>query len=288
MAIKFKNLVSERLNGQVQVEIYQNAQLFADKNEIEAMLHGDVQIVAPEHSEFEGYTRQLKIFDLPFLYRDIAAVDNFIKSKYGKVLLGSMESKGIVGLGYLHHGLKQFTCSSPIKIPANINGLKFGILASDVFVAQFNAVYAIPFREPASKVFTLLQAKALDGYEDTFSKIYSKKIHEIQPYITESNHAVLEYVVVTSVQFWESLPYPLRLEIRKALDEAIVYGNYVALAQELEDRQRIVESKSSEIITLSEAERSQWVEVMKPVWLQFEEEIGKDLIDEAYQANMQQ
>jgi C4-dicarboxylate-binding protein DctP len=286
MAIKFKELVAKRLNGKVQVEIYKSSQLVGDKNEIAAMLHGDVDIVAPDHSEFAGYTQQLKVFDLPFLFRDIAAVDNFIKSRKGIALLNSMESKGILGLGYLHDGLKQFTCSSPIMIPADANGLKFGIMASEVVVAQFQAVYALPFQKSSSEVILLLRTKALDGQENTFANIYSKKLYEIQPYITESNHAVLECIVVTSSEFWKSLPDPLRTEVKKALDEAVLYGNYLALTQQLQNRWRIAESKRSEIITLSEAERSQWIEVMKPVWLQFEEEIGKDLIDAAYQANM--
>ena len=286
MASKFKQLVAERLNGKVQVEVHTNSQLFGDKNEIEAMLLGDVQIVAPSLSKFGKYTNKLQIFDLPFLFKDITAVDEFMKGNKGKLLLNSMESQGVMGLGYLHNGLKQFTCSSPLRTPADANGLKFGIMASDVLVAQFKAVYAIPWQMQFSEVFNLLKSKAIDGQENTFSTIYSKKIFEVQPYITESNHGVLDYMVVTSIEFWKSLPDPIRLEVKRALDEAIAYGNSVALSQDLEDRLKLVESKRSEIITLTKAERSQWIEVMKPVWLQFEEEIGKDLIDEAYKSNM--
>jgi C4-dicarboxylate-binding protein DctP len=286
MAMRFKNLVAERLDGKVKVEVYPNSQLFGDKDEIEAMLHGDVQIIAPALSKLERYTKQLQVFDLPFLFRDIAAVDKFMKGIKGRALLDSMESKGMMGFGYLHNGLKQFTCSSPMRLPADANGLKFRIMASDVLVAQFHAVYATPIQKAFSDVSTLLQTRAIDGQENTFSNIYSQKYYEFQQYITESNHGVLGYMVVTSIEFWRSLPEPIRIEVKKALVEAIIYGNSIALAQDLEDRQKIIESNRSEVITLTEAERSQWIEVMRPVWAKFEEEIGKDLVDEAYQSNM--
>lgn len=286
MATKFKELVAERLGGKVQVEIFPNSQLVGDNNEIEAMLLGDVQLVAPALSKFERYTKQLRIFDLPFLFRDMAAVEKFQQSAKGQALLSSMESRGLVGLGYLHNGLKQLSCISPIKVPADASGLKFRIMTSDVLAAQFQAVHAVPLKKPFSEVFTLLQTKAIDGQENTYSNIYSKNLFEFQSYITESNHGVLDYMLVTSVQFWMSLPKDIRKEVKKALDEAIFYGNERAAAQDLADKQMIVASKQTEIITLSDAERNQWIEVMNPVWLRFEDEIGRDLIDAAYQANM--
>ncbi|EKD39348.1 MAG: hypothetical protein ACD_75C00435G0002 [uncultured bacterium] len=286
MATKFKDLVAERLGGKVQVEVYPNSQLFGDNKEIEAMLLGDVQLVAPALSKFERYTKQLQIYDLPFLFKDMAAVEKFQQSDKGQALLSSMESKGLVGLGYLHNGLKQLSCASAIKVPADASGLKFRIMTSDVLAAQFEAVKAVPLKKPFSEVFTLLQTRAIDGQENTYSNIYSKKFFEIQPYITESNHGVLDYMLVSSTEFWMGMPEDIRKEVKKALDEATAYGNQIADSQDLEDRQKIVESKRTEIITLSEAERNQWIEAMKPVWLQFEKEIGKDLIDAAYQANI--
>jgi C4-dicarboxylate-binding protein DctP len=132
----------------------------------------------------------------------------------------------------------------------------------------------------------LLQTKAIDGQENTYSNIFSQKFYEIQPYITESNHGLLDYMVVTSKEFWMSIPDDIRPELTTIVKEAIVYGNKVALEKDLEDRQQIIDSKRSEILTLSDAERSQWVDAMKPVWEQFEKEIGKDMIDAAYQSNM--
>jgi len=286
MAIKFKELVAEKLGGKVVVEVFPNSQLFGDNKVLEAMLLGDVQMAAPALSKFDRYTPQLQIFDLPFLFKDMAAVEKFQQSAKGQELLDTIAKKGLIGLGYLHNGLKQLSCSTPLKVPADAAGLKFRIMTSDVLAAQFQAINATPLKKPFSEVFTLLQTKAIDGQENTYSNIYSKKFFEIQPYITESNHGLLDYMLVTSKEFWMSVPDDIRPELQAIIKEAITYGNDVAAKKDLEDRQKIIDSKRSEIIELTAAERSQWVEAMKPVWEQFEKEIGKDMIDAAYQSNM--
>ncbi|HKJ64518.1 MAG TPA: TRAP transporter substrate-binding protein DctP, partial [Desulfopila sp.] len=186
----------------------------------------------------------------------------------------------------LHNGLKQLSASEPLRVPQDAAGKKFRIMSSDVLAAQFQAVDAVPLKKPFSEVFTLLQTKAIDGQENTWSNIYSKKFFEVQPYITESNHGVLDYMVVTSKEFWLGLPDDIRKDVKAALDEAIKFGNDVADKKATADRQRIVDSGRSEVIVLTDAERSQWVEVMKPVWKEFEEDIGKELIDAAYNSNM--
>ena len=288
MANKFRDLVKERLDGKVVVEVYPNSQLFGDNKVLEAMLLGDVQMAAPALSKFSRYTKKLQLYDLPFLFENMAAVDRFQQSESGKKLLNSVSKKGLIGLGYLHNGLKQLSASKPLRVPADAKGLKFRIMSSDVLAAQFKAVHATPLKKPFSEVFTLLQTKAIDGQENTWSNIYSKKFFEVQPYITESNHGLLDYMVVTSAEFWNGLPADIRTELQKALDEAIAYGNQVAAEKSQADKQKIIDSKRSEIIELTPAERAQWVEVMKPVWKQFEGQIGKDLIDAAYSANQAQ
>jgi C4-dicarboxylate-binding protein DctP len=284
-ANKFRDLVAERLDGKVVVEVFPSSQLFGDDAVLEAMLLGDVQLAAPSLSKFERYTKSLQVFDLPFLFKDMAAAEKFQQSEAGQKLLSSMESKGLLGLGYIHNGLKQISASKPLRVPADADGLKFRIQTSDVLAAQFEALGAVPLKKPFSEVFTLLQTRAIDGQENTWSNIYSQKFFEVQPYITESNHGLIDYLVVTSAEFWNGLPDDIRAEVKKALDEAIAFGNQVAAEKDLSDRQKVVDSRRSEIITLSPEERAQWVEVMKPVWSKFEEEIGKDLIDAAYASN---
>lgn len=285
MANKFRDLVAERLAGKVVVEVFPSSQLFDDDAVLQAMLLGDVQIGAPALSKFGRYTKVLDLYDLPFLFKDMAAVEKFQKSEKGMELLKSLESKGFVGLGYLHNGLKQLSSNKPLHVPADAAGQKFRIMTSDVLAAQFQAIKAVPLKKPFSEVFTLLQTKAIDGQENTWSNIYSQKFHEVQPYITESNHGVLDYMVITSAEFWNSLPEDVKPEVKKALDEAIVFGNTIADQKDIEDKQKIIDSKRSEVIVLTPEERALWVEAMKPVWKQFEDVIGKDMIDAAYAAN---
>ncbi|MBF0255986.1 MAG: TRAP transporter substrate-binding protein [Gammaproteobacteria bacterium] len=285
MANKFKELAEERLPGKVVVEVYPNSQLFGDDKVLEAMLLGDVQLAAPSLSKFSRYTKQLDIFDLPFLFKDMAAVDRFQQGPAGQKLLNSLEKKGLLGLGYLHNGLKQMSAFKPLRVPADAKGLKFRIQASDVLAAQFEQLGAAPVKKPFSEVFTLLQTKAIDGTENPWSNTYSKKFFEVQPYITETDHGLLDYMVVTSAEFWTGLPADVRDVLKKSLDEALAYGNQIAAEQAMSDRQKIIDSKRSEVIALTEAERAQWVEAMKPVWQKFEDRIGKDLIEAALQAN---
>jgi len=285
MALKFKELAEQRLPGQVKVEVYPNSQLFGDGKVLEAMLLGDVQIAAPSLSKFKKYTKQLQVFDLPFLFKDMEAVDRFQKGPTGQKLLTSLEKRGLTGLGYIHNGMKQLSASQPLRVPADAEGLKFRIMTSDVLVSQFEAVDAIPLKKPFSEVFTLLQTKAIDGAENPWSNLYSKKFFEVQDYVTESNHGVLDYMVVTSARFWKGLPEDVRPVLKKAMDEAIAHGNKVAGQKAMGDRQRIIDSKRTQVLQISDAERQQWVDAMKPVWKQFERQIGKDVIDAAIKAN---
>jgi len=285
MANKFKELVEQRLPGKVKVEVYPNSQLFGDNKVLEAMLLGDVQLAAPSLSKFKRYTKKLQLYDLPFLFNDMAAVERFQQGPEGQALLNSMQKKGLMGVGYLHNGMKQLSASEPLRVPADAKNLKFRIMSSDVIAAQFEAVDAVPLKKPFSEVFTLLQTRAIDGQENTWSNIYSKKFFEVQPYITESNHGVLDYMVVSSKEFWMGMPADIRTEVEKSLKEAIALGNKVAGQKADEDKQKIIDSKRSQVLTLKPAERAQWVEVMKPVWRQFEDQIGKELIDAAYKAN---
>ncbi|WP_275297321.1 TRAP transporter substrate-binding protein [Shewanella electrica] len=284
-ALKFKELVEQRLPGEYKVSVFPNSQLFGDNNELAALLLNDVQFVAPSLSKFERYTKRLQLFDLPFLFKDMDAVEKFQMSDAGQSLLGSMKRKGIVGLGYLHNGMKQFSANEPLKLPKDASGKKFRVMASDVLAAQFDAVNAMAVKKPFSEVFTLLQTRAIDGQENTWSNTYSQKFYEVQSYITESNHGVLDYMVVTSDTFWKSLPADKRKVLQACMSEAIAYGNSLANEQNMKDRQLIIDSKMSQVVELTADERKAWVDAMKPVWGKFEDQIGKDMIDAAVAAN---
>jgi C4-dicarboxylate-binding protein DctP len=285
MANKFKELAEAKLPGKVVVEVFPNSQLFTDDKVLEAMLLGDVQLAAPSLSKLDNYTKKLQVFDLPFLFEDLDAVDRFQHGETGQALLASMEGKGLTGLGYLHNGMKQLSANKPLRVPADAAGLQFRIQASDVLQAQFQAVDAVPVKKPFSEVFILLQTKAIDGQENTWSNIYSQKFFEVQEYITESNHGLLDYIVVTSTEWWEDLPEDIRPQIKAALDEALAYGNKIAADLNDGDKQKIIDSGRSKVVDLTPEERAKWVDAMKPVWGKFEDEIGKDVIDAAAASN---
>ncbi|QVK23591.1 TRAP transporter substrate-binding protein [Shewanella dokdonensis] len=284
-ALKFKELVEQRLPGEYKVSVFPNSQLFGDNNELAALLLNDVQFVAPSLSKFERYTKKLQLFDLPFLFKDMDAVERFQQSEEGQKLLNSMKRKGIVGIGYLHNGMKQFSANEPLLLPKDASGKKFRVMASDVLAAQFESLNAMAVKKPFSEVFTLLQTRAIDGQENTWSNTYSKKFYEVQSYITESNHGVLDYMVVTSDTFWKSLPADKRKVIKACLDEAIAYGNKMAADKNAEDRQAIIDSKESKVVELTPEQRQAWVDAMKPVWKKFEDQIGKETIAAAESAN---
>lgn len=282
MANKFRDLIKERLgDDKVVVKVYPNKQLYGDGKVLEAMLLGDVELAAPSLSKFKKYTKKLQLFDLPFLFRDAEAAANFLKSENGDKLLSSMNDKGFVGLGYLNNGMKQLSATKKLVTPNDASGLKFRIMNSDVLQAQFEAVAATPLKKPFSEVFTLLQTKAIDGQENTWSNIYSKKFFEVQPFVMESNHGYLGYLVVTSAEFWTKLPEDIRGVVKTSLDEAIDFGNEIAKQKAVSDRQAIMDSGKSEVYSISDAERQQWVDIMKPVWKKFESEVGADMISAA-------
>jgi len=284
-ALKFKELVEKRFPGKVEVQVFPNSQLFGDGKEMEALLLGDVQIVAPSLSKFSKYTKKLQIFDLPFLFDNLSAVDRFQNSTKGHELLASMESKGITGLGFLHNGMKQFSANVPLHKPSDAKGLKFRIQASDVLEEMFKAVGGNPQKIAFAEVYQSLQSGVVDGTENPWSNTYTKKFYEVQKYITESDHGVLDYIVATNTKWWNGLPADIRKGMDEAMHEAIAFGNKIAFTEDDDYRAKVIASKKTEIIKLSKTEKEQWRNAMKPVWKKFEGEIGKDLIDAALQAN---
>ncbi|HEP9160009.1 TPA: C4-dicarboxylate TRAP substrate-binding protein DctP [Pseudomonas aeruginosa] len=287
-ALLFKKLAEERLPGKVKVEVYPNSSLFGDGKEMEALLLGDVQLIAPSLAKFEQYTKQVQLFDLPFLFNDIQAVDRFQHSPEGQSLLKSMESKNITGLGYWHNGMKQLSANKPLREPKDARGLKFRVQASAVLEEQFKAVRANPRKMSFAEVYQGLQTGVVNGAENPWSNIYSQKMHEVQKYITESNHGVLDYMLITNTKFWNGLPPDVRAELEKITVEVTNEVNKQADALNQGDKQRIIDAKTSEIIELTPEQRNEWREAMKPVWKKFEGEIGPDLIKAAEAANQAQ
>ncbi|MCM2297205.1 TRAP transporter substrate-binding protein [Rhodoferax sp.] len=284
-ALKFKELAEKKLPGKVEIQVFPNSQLFGDGKEMEALLLGDVQILAPSLSKFGKYTKQIEIFDLPFLFTDIQAVDRFQASKEGLGLLNSMEKKGIKGFGFLHNGMKQLSANKPLGMPSDAKGLKFRIQASDVLEAQFHAVGGNPQKLAFAEVYQALQTGVVDGTENPWSNIYSKKFHEVQKYIMDSNHGVLDYMVIGNAKWWAGLPPDIQKGLTEAMTESIKFGNKVAFEEDLAFRQKVIADNKAKVLPMSKEHLTAWRTAMQPVWKKFEDSIGKDLINAALKAN---
>ena len=285
-ALKFKELAEKKLPGKVDVQVFPSSQLFGDAKELEALLLGDVQFIAPSLSKFDRYTKKIQVFDLPFMFDDIEAVDRFQAGKDGQALLTSMKGRGLVGLAYWHNGMKQLSDNKDkLVLPEDVKGLKFRIQASDVLEAQFKALGANPQKMAFSEVYQALQTGVVDGQENTWSNIYSQKFFEVQKTIAETNHGVIDYMVVTNAKWWDGLPPDVRKGLSEAMAEATTYANKLASDINEADKKRIEEAGKAKIQKLSKADVAAWRKAMAPVWKKFEGEIGKDLITAASKAN---
>ncbi|WP_096669010.1 TRAP transporter substrate-binding protein [Polaromonas sp. AET17H-212] len=285
-ALKFKELAEKKLPGKVQVQVFPSSQLFGDAKELEALLLGDVQFIAPSLSKFDRYTKKIQVFDLPFLFDDIEAVDRFQSGPQGKALLEAMKGRGLLGLGYWHNGMKQLSTNKDKLVrPDDVKGLKFRIQASDVLEAQFRALGANPQKMAFAEVYQALQTGVVDGQENTWSNIYSQKFHEVQKTIAETNHGVIDYMVVTNVKWWEGLPADVRKGLTEAMTEATAHANKLALDINEADRKKIAEAGKAKIQKLSKDDVAAWRKAMEPVWKKFEGDIGRDLIDGALKSN---
>jgi C4-dicarboxylate-binding protein DctP len=285
-SLKFKELAEKKLPGKVEVQVFPSSQLFGDGKEMEALLLGDVQIIAPSLSKFDRYTKKLQLFDLPFLFRDIQAVDRFQHSKEGLALLDAMKSKGLKGLAYWHNGMKELSSNrDKLRAPEDVKGLKFRIQPSDVLEAQFRALGANPQKLAFSEVYQALQTGVVDGQENTWSNVYSQKFHEVQKTIAVTNHGIVDYMVVTNAKWWDGLPADVRKGLQEAMDEATAYGNGLANDFNERDRKRIEEAGRAKVQPLTKDDLAKWQKAMEPVWKKFEPDIGKDLIQAALKSN---
>ena len=282
-ANNFAERVNSELNGRMCMEVYPNSTLFGDSKELEALLLGDVQVLAPSLSKFGSYTKKLGVFDLPFIFEDMDAAIRFTNSATGKDLLNSMNDVGFVGLGYWMSGMKYFSANKPLNVPTDAAGLKFRVQTSDVAKAMIAAMGASPQPMAFSEVYGALQTGVVDGQENTWSNIYTKKFFEVQDGVTQTSHQLLAYFFMTSQDFLDSLDADLRAEFLAIADDVTQQANLVVKEKEETNRANILKAGGT-IRELTPEQRAEWVEAMKPVWKQFEDEIGADVIKAAADA----
>ena len=284
-ALMFQRLVDQRLEGKVRVEVYPNSSLYGDANELEALRNNEVQMLAPSLAKFDQYTKQLQVFDLPFMFDDLEAVNRFQKRAKGRQLLRSMEDQNIVGLAYWHNGMKQMSATKALRLPGDAAGLNFRIQNSKVLDAQFAQLGATAVKMPFAEVYKGLQSGQVQGAENPWSNIYSQRLHEVQPFITETNHGVLDYMLISNARFWYAIPHQIRTELEAIIDEVTYAVNRQAEDANLAERRRIEASGKSQINRPPPDPRPAWRDAMQPVWQQFEAEIGSDVIKAAQVVN---
>ena len=276
--------VNDEMNGKACMQVYPNSTLYNDNKVLEAILDGSVQLAAPSLSKFESFTKKFRLFDLPFLFKDINAVDRFQNSKDGESLKNSMVKRGLKGLAFWHNGMKQLSANKPLITPSDAKGLKFRVQASDVLIAQFEQLGANPQKMSFSEVYGALQTKVVDGQENTWSNIYGKKFFEVQDGITESNHGVLDYMVVTSDKWWNALPTNIRKQLSSIIAEVTETRNKESFKVNQANKKKIIDS-GGKVVQLTEKQRSAWVKALKPVWKKFEKDIGSKTLKKALSYN---
>jgi len=282
---KFKELGEKYTNGKVKIEVYHNSTLYKDKEELEALQLGAVQMLAPSNSKFGPVgIKEFEVFDLPYIIPSLDALRKVTEGPIGKKMLKLMEAKGMVGLAYWDNGFKQMSANKPLRMPADYKGLKFRIQSSKVLEAQFRALGAIPQVMAFSEVYQALQTGVVDGQENTPSNMYTQKMDEVQKYTTLTNHGYIGYVVVANKKFWDGLPADIRGQLEKAMAEATVYGNEISAKENAEALDEMKKKGKTQFIVPTAAETEAMHKAMSPIYDDMAKRVGKDAIAEIQKA----
>ncbi|MGO4477692.1 TRAP transporter substrate-binding protein [Massilia sp. 2TAF26] len=279
-ALRFKELAEKATAGRVKVEVYPNSTLYKDKEEMEALQLGSVQMLAPSLAKFGPLgVKEFEAFDMPFIFPDKQALYRVTTGPVGKWFFAKLEPKGVHGLAYWDNGFKDMTANKPLHTPADFRGLKMRIQSSKVLDAQFRALGANPQVMAFSEVYQAMQTGVVDGNENTPSNIYTQKMHEVQKDMTISNHGYIGYAVIVNKKFWDGLPADIRTKLEGAMAEATKYTNDIAQEENDKAIEAIKASGKTTVYTLTQAERETWRKAMSPVYKQMESRVGKEALD---------
>jgi len=282
-AEKFKQLAEERTKGKVKVEVYPNSQLYKDKEEVEALQLGAVQMLAPSLAKFGPLgVREFEVFDLPYLFDSYEDLHKVTNGPVGQGLLKKLDSKGILGLAYWDNGFKVFSSNKPIKKLEDFKGQKMRIQSSKVLDGQMRALGAIPQVMAFSEVYQALQTGVVDGTENPPSNLYTQKMHEVQKHVRISDHGYLGYAVIVNKKFWEGLPPDIRATLEGAMKDATIYANDIAKKENEDALEAVRKSGKSEVFVPSAQEKAEIKKALIPVHKEFEGRIGKDIIQSIY------
>jgi len=282
-AEQFKKLAEERTKGRVKVEVYPNSSLFKDGEEMEALQLGSVQMLAPSVSKFGPLgAREFEIFDLPYIFDSFDDLHKVTDGPVGKALFKKLESKGITGLAYWDNGFKDMSANKALRKPEDMKGLKMRIQSSKVLDSEIRAYGALPQVMAFSEVYQAMQTGVVDGSENPPSNFYTQKMHEVQKYLTLTEHGVIEYAVIVNKKFWDGLPADIRTQLEGAMKDATKYANDIAKKENEDALAAVKASGKTEIIALTPAEKAAWKKVAIAVHKENESRVGKETIEAVY------
>jgi C4-dicarboxylate-binding protein DctP len=282
-ALKFKELAELATKGRVKVEIYPNSQLFKDGEEMQMLQLGNVQMLAPSVSKFGPLgAREFEIFDLPYIFDNYDELHKVTQGPIGRTLFKKLESKGIVGLAFWDNGFKDMSANKALRMPADFRGQKMRIQSSKVLDGQMRALGATPQVMAFSEDYQALQTGVVDGTENPPSNLYTQKMHEVQKYLTLSEHGVIEYAVIVNKKFWDALPADIRTALEGAMKDATRFANDIAKQENDNALAGVKATGKTQIITLTAGEKTAWKKALLKVHRDNEATIGKDLIQEIY------
>lgn len=278
-AERFKQLAEERTHGAVKVELYPNSTLYKDKEEVEMLQLGAVQMLAPSTSKFGPLgVKEYEAFELPYIFPNEQVLRHVQDGPIGQGLFKKLESKGIKGLGYWDNGFKIMTSNRPMHLPDDVRGLKFRIQSSKVLEAQFKAVGALPQVLAFSELYQALQTGVVDGQENPPSNITTQKLNEVQRHATLTYHGYIGYAVIVNKAFWDGLPADIRTTLEGAMNDATAHEHEVADTDNAKALAAMRATGKTEIHTPTEAENAAWRKALLPVQREMAARVGKDLV----------
>src|SRR5664279_4571441 len=279
----FARRAAELTKGRVKVEVYANRQLYKDKEEMEALQLGAVQMLAPSLSKFAPLgVREFEIFDFPYIFDNYDDLHKVTQGPVGKGLMARLDAKGISGLAYWDNGFKSFSSNRRMQKPEDLKGLKMRIQSSKVLEAQMRALGAIPQVMAFSEVYQGLQTGVVDGTENPHSNLYSQKMNEVQKNVTVTDHGYIGYAVVVNKKFWDGLPADIRAQLNQAMLEATKFTNDSAFKDNEDALAKVRATGKTEILTLSKEERLPWKRALAKVHKEMEPRVGSEILQAVY------
>ncbi len=279
----FAKRAAELTKNKVKVEVYPNSSLYKDKEELEALQIGAVQMLAPSLAKFGPLgVKEFEVFDFPFIFDDYAELHKVTQGQIGANLLAKLDPKGIKGLAFWDNGFKSFSANTPIKTPADLKGKKMRIQSSKVLEEEMRSVGAMPQVMAFSEVYQALSTGVVDGTENPISNLYTQKMHEVQKHLTLTNHGYLGYAVIVNKKFWEGLPADVRGQLEQAMKESTVYANKIAQEENDTSLAEVKKSGKTVVYTPTKEERMAFKKAMAPVHAKMADRVGNDLLNSIY------